>query len=33
MLGEHGYDLRPRIRRLIVLVIAFEVFADQHVGV
>jgi len=32
MLGEHGYDLRSRIGRLVVLVIAFEVFADHHVG-
>src|SRR4051794_38016895 len=32
MLSKHGSDLRTRIGRLVVLVIAFQVFADHYVG-
>jgi len=30
---EHADDLRPRVRRLVVLLVPFQVFADYHVGV
>ncbi len=30
---KHGHDFRARVWRLVVLIVAFEVFADHDVGV